>query len=308
MSITHRHVEVFRAIVQSGGLSAAARALHTSQPTLSRELALMEQRLGYALFERSGARLKATAAALKLFEAVQRHYVSLEHVQAAARDLGRADAQQLQLLALPALAHALVPVALAAWRNLNLGSLPTRVAITPAESPMLEAWMAEQRFDLGLTETLAPVSGCRTEPLAPAGALAEVAVLPTGHRLLSKAVLQAADFEGEPFISLADDDPYRAMTEAWLDAAQVRRPMLLQTHSAVAVCAMVAQGLGVAIVNPLTALACAGQQLHWRPLAQRLPFELALLRPLHRPAAAATEALVQALREATQRLALRLRP
>jgi DNA-binding transcriptional LysR family regulator len=126
MPITHRQVELFRAILQAGSLSAAAQALHSSQPTLSRELALMERRLGYALFDRSaGSRLKPTAAAQALADTVQRHYQGLATVQAEARRLAQADAEQLQLLALPALAHALLPAALApsapacAWPSLR---------------------------------------------------------------------------------------------------------------------------------------------------------------------------------------------
>ena len=73
------------------------------------------------------------------------------------------------------------------------------------------------------------------------------------------------------------------------------RQLLLDTYSAVAVCAMVQQGLGVAIVNPLTARACTGPQLVVRPLAFSIPFQVQVLLPLHRPAVAEVEGLVQAL-------------
>jgi DNA-binding transcriptional LysR family regulator len=295
MPITHRQVEIFRAVMQAGSLSGAAQALHSSQPTLSRELGRMEMRLGYALFERSaGSRLKPSAAAQALWDSVQRHYQGLAQVQAQARQLALADAQQLQLLALPALAHALLPSALARWPE-----RVQRVAITPAESPLLEAWMAEQRFDLAVTERTGPVSGCAVEPLAE---LAEVAVLPAGHALLAKRVLHPQDFADEAFISLADDDPYRAAIDALFTQADVQRQLRLQTHSAVGACALVAQGLGVTIVNPFTAMACEGPALQWRALSVRIPYSLALLRPLHRPGARGVDALAQALRDEALRL------
>ena len=50
MDIQHRHIEVFRAVMTAGSVTAAAALLHTSQPTLSRDLARLEQLLGYALF------------------------------------------------------------------------------------------------------------------------------------------------------------------------------------------------------------------------------------------------------------------
>jgi DNA-binding transcriptional LysR family regulator len=52
MGITHRHIEVFRAVMQSGSVTGAAGLLHTSQPTVSRELARLEQVLGFSLFDR----------------------------------------------------------------------------------------------------------------------------------------------------------------------------------------------------------------------------------------------------------------
>lgn len=289
MPISHRQVEVFRAVMQAGSVTAAAQALHSSQPTLSREIALMEQRLGYALFERSGARLKPTAAALALFDGVQRHYQGLGQVQAQARALGRAEAQPFELLAQPALAHALVPGALAACGE----ATEAAVSITPAESPVLEAWMSEQRFDLALTERADAPSGCRAEVLAD---LDEVAVLPAGHALAARERLALSDFADQPFVSLADDDPYRAQIDALFATAGVDRRMRLQTHSAVAVCALVAQGLGVAIVNPLTAAACASARLVLRPLAVRIPFQVTLLTPLHRPVHRLATPLAAALR------------
>jgi DNA-binding transcriptional LysR family regulator len=59
----------------------------------------------------------------------------------------------------------------------------------------------------------------------------------------------------------------------------VQRQMLLDTASAVSVCALVRQGLGLAIVNPLTALELAGPGLHIRPLSVAIPFHVGLVQP-----------------------------
>ena len=40
--ITHRHIEVFRAVMTAGSATGAADLLHSSQPTVSRELARLE--------------------------------------------------------------------------------------------------------------------------------------------------------------------------------------------------------------------------------------------------------------------------
>ncbi len=290
MQITHRQIDVFRAVMTAGGsVTDAAALLHTSQPTVSRELARLEQLLGYALFERLRGRLKATARALALFDEVQRSFQSLDRVTERAGQLARAEGLQLSVLCLPALSHALLPGATAAL----LARHPeARVAITPQESPLLEEWMSAQRFDLGLTEQTITPPGTSSTPLL---ALDEVCVLPEGHPLLAKTVLMPEDFAGQDFVSLSADDPYRMQLDAIFAAQSVERWARVETHSAVAVCAMVSAGLGLAIINPLTALACAGPDLHLRRFGVSVPFRVNLLTPQYRPAQPLVADLIECL-------------
>ena len=124
----------------------------------------------------------------------------------------------------------------------------------------------------------------------------EVAVLPAGHALASRRRLALEDFDAQDFISLAADDPYRREIDARFDAAGVQRRLRVQTHSAVAVCELARAGLGVAIVNPLTAAACASDGLVVRPLAVSIPYRVFALIPLHRPAQPMVDALLRCLR------------
>ncbi|SEL87844.1 DNA-binding transcriptional regulator, LysR family [Roseateles sp. YR242] len=296
MSLSHRHIEVFRAVMTAGSVTGAAQLLFTSQPTISRELARMEGLLGYALFERGAGRVKPTARALALFDEVQRVYQGLDQVIARAQSLGRAEDEQLQVLTLPALAHALLPMASARW----LAQHPqAALSLTPQESPLLEEWMAAQRFDIGLSESTGTVPGTESETLAE---LDEVCVLPAGHSLAQRPMLEPRDFEGERFVSLAADDPYRRQFDAIFNAAGVQRRLQAETHSAIAVCALVQQGLGITLVNPLTAWACAGTGseagtgLVVRPFSVSVPFRIQALLPQHRPRHALAAAYIDAVR------------
>jgi DNA-binding transcriptional LysR family regulator len=61
MHVSWSELELFLAVAQAGSLSAAAKQLRVTQPTVSRQLAELEARLGEPLFVRSvdGARLTA---------------------------------------------------------------------------------------------------------------------------------------------------------------------------------------------------------------------------------------------------------
>ena len=298
--ITHRHIEVFRAVMTAGSATGAADLLFSSQPTVSRELARLESLLGFALFERMQGRLRPNARALALWDEVQRSWQGLERVVDRAVALGRSDAVQLSILCLPALAHALLPGAAA---RLMQTRTHARLSVTPQEPPLLEEWMSAQRFDLGLCEQTSAPPGTRAEVLL---TLDEVAVLPAGHPLCQQTVLQLSDFADAFFVSLSADDPYRRLIDARFAEAGVTRTLRVETHSAAAVCAMVQQGLGLAIVNPLTALAAASDRLVVRRLAFSIPFSVTALLPLYRAPLPEVAPMLDALRTEAADIALRL--
>lgn len=297
-ALTHRQLALFRSVMLLGNLSRAAEMNNSSQPTLSRELARLEQLLGYALFDRIRGRLRPTVRAQALMQEVERSFVSLDVVAQRALELRTHSSTRLQLACLPALAHALIPQALA---RLCQAHPDAQVSVVPLESPWLEQAVSEQRFDLALSESSEPPTGTTRQVLLQAN---EVAVLPAGHALCRKTRLQPSDFVGLPFVSLAVDDPYRRAIDAWFAQAGVARTTRLDAASAVAVCAMVAQGLGVAIVNPLTAAAMAGPGLAVRPITADIAFTVSALLPQVVAEHPLRAPLLQALQDSVKSLLL----
>lgn len=66
MKLDPRHLEMLFAIVEQGGLTEGAELLGKSQPSLSRSLAMLEQRVGAPLFEPGKRPLQATELGLAL--------------------------------------------------------------------------------------------------------------------------------------------------------------------------------------------------------------------------------------------------
>ncbi|WP_120632328.1 LysR family transcriptional regulator [Ruegeria sp. EL01] len=62
------HIRAFLATAETGSLSAAARQLGQTQPTLSRQIAALEADLGVMLFERIGRTLQITQAGVELLD------------------------------------------------------------------------------------------------------------------------------------------------------------------------------------------------------------------------------------------------
>ncbi|CAH0285058.1 LysR family transcriptional regulator [Erwinia aphidicola] len=302
--ISLRHIEIFHAVITTGNLTEAAALLHTSQPTVSRELARFEQLTGLQLFERVRGRLQPTAQGLHLFEEVQRSWYGLDRIVSAAEGLRQFRQGELSLACLPVFSQSLLPLLcqpfMQRYPDLSLN-------IIPQESPLLEEWLSAQRYDLGLTETTHTPAGTERSALFTAD---EVCVLPADHPLAQRAVLTPADFNGQNYISLSRTDSYRQILDGIFAEHGVQRRMVMETHSAASVCSMVKAGIGVSIVNPLTALDYADSGVTIRRFSIAVPFTVSLIRPRHRPASALVDAFSQHLHQHiglfSERLAQRL--
>jgi DNA-binding transcriptional LysR family regulator len=72
--------------------------------------------------------------------------------------------------------------------------------------------------------------------------------------------------------------------------------MVVETHSAASICAMVRAGVGISVVNPFTALDYAyggdNSGIAIRRFSVDVPFTVSLIRPLHRPGSALVDAFI----------------
>ena len=289
--VTLRHIEIFHAVITSGNLTEAAAMLHTSQPTVSRELARLEKLIGLQLFDRIRGRLQPTAQGLRLFEEVQRSWYGLDRILNAAEGLRQFRQGELSIACLPVFSQSLLPTLCQPF----LQRYPeVSMNIIPQESPLLEEWLSAQRYDLGLTETSQTPAGTERCEIFTGN---EVCVLPVGHPLASKTCLTPQDFAGQNYISLSQTDSYRQLLDHLFHEQNVQRRMVMETHSAASVCAMVRAGVGVSIVNPLTALDYADSGVAIRRFSIEVPFTVSLIRPRHRPSSALVDAFILHLQQ-----------
>src|SRR5262249_4145052 len=68
MPLDTRHLRLLNAIVDEGGVSAAARKLHLTQPALSHQLHAAESELGARLFDRINKKMVLTPAGQRLLD------------------------------------------------------------------------------------------------------------------------------------------------------------------------------------------------------------------------------------------------
>ncbi len=286
--INLRQVEIFRATMKFGTVTAAAAALGSSQPTITRELSRLEEHIGFPLFERRLQRLVPTARAHKLFQEVQASFIGLDRINDYVARLREASDEVLTVASLPAFAQTVLPEAIA---RLNATHPDLTLQISTVD-PRNQSSISGFNFDVGLIEDIYTENDADSRVL---WTFKLVAVMRGDHPLATKDYLEPNDFEGFNFISLGARDPYRLKVERVFDMAGTNRRLFLSTQSAHSVCELVLKGLGISIVNPLTALSYEKQGLVLKPFLPSQNFVLSVLRPINRPIVASSHALLSHL-------------
>jgi len=111
-----RHVEVFNNVYKTGSVTAAAKLLNVSQPSVSKVLAHAEQQIGFPLFERIKRRLIATPEADILY----RHTAVMEGVLSDINEISESLADipvdRLRVACTPSLGIDFLPKAIANFK------------------------------------------------------------------------------------------------------------------------------------------------------------------------------------------------
>jgi DNA-binding transcriptional LysR family regulator len=107
----------FAAVVAEGSLSAAARSLGLSQPTLGRHIEALEQVLGVTLFDRTISGLKPTDTALRLYEPVAQAQKALAEASLVAEGSSGVLGGTVRLTSSTVMCHYVLPQMLATLRK-----------------------------------------------------------------------------------------------------------------------------------------------------------------------------------------------
>ncbi|ESZ46904.1 LysR substrate-binding domain-containing protein [Mesorhizobium sp. M0179] len=271
-----RQVEVFRVVMTNGTTARAADVLHVSQPAVSKMIQELERSLGFDLFQRIKGRLHPTPEGQLFFREVEQAFVGLSHLRGAAARIRDYGSGELRIACLSALSTNVLPRALRAFmdRNPNIA-----VTFQTRMSSNVRDLVASGQFDLGIVADEIDRTGVEVSEFAQ---FPVAVAVPKGHPLESLDIIRPIDLAGCPFIALAPEDTTRRDAEHVLKEAGVAVRTVMETPYSTTICAMVAAGVGVGLVDPLTAQPYEGRGLTLRPFEPALYFRTLLIRPPNR--------------------------
>lgn len=285
-----REIEIFRAVMMEGSVSRAAQRLMISQPAASKYIAQLERRLNLALFVRNGGRLVPTPEGTALYDQVERVFLGLSRLEQFMKDLGGERHGHLTVACLPLLSLTAMPEIMA---NFMRERPSVSVALQTRSSARIVEWVSARQVDLGVCFCFSKPPGILIEPLVD---LELFCALPPGDPLESHDIIEIGDLQGRDLITYDHLDRTQFWLEALLEQEKVYTRRRVQVFWTSVAMELVMRGVGISIVDRLTASRIPGGVEQLRPFRPSLSFNLNLVWPEHWPASGLARSFARELR------------
>lgn len=234
----------FVAVAEELHFGRAAARLHMTQPPLSRQLQLLEHKLGVLLLERNNRQARLTPAGQSFLEDARHILQIADQATQSARRIAHGEAGRLTLGFTAVDAYNVIPqLLLHAAGQMPDVDLILQEQVSSEQVHALEVGL----IDVGFVRQVIPVANVVYSLLTTEKF---VAAVPLSHHLAGREKLRPADFHGEPFLTYSfNRGRYFHDKIATLFAAASVSPnylhQLSQTHS---ILGLVNVGVGCALV------------------------------------------------------------
>ena len=249
-------LSAFRAVGELQNLRAAAEILHLTHSAVSQQIRVLEEQLGFDLFERRGRRVLLNPAGQALLRSVQSALTQLDDGVQAAAAAGRGAAQRLRVTMLPSFAQRWLLPRMGRWQERH----PGLALEIDASQQVVD--LQRDGFHAALRQGRGPWAGLESERLFSTMPLILVGSASAARRLLGA---QPESLTREPLLGDAD------LWQHWFAAAGVRArvtPVAVFNDAGLMLQAA-EQSLGLALSRELLAAdaLCDGRLVKLSPLA-----------------------------------------
>jgi LysR family cys regulon transcriptional activator len=234
-------------------ITAAARALHTSQPGVSKAIIELEGELGVSILARQGKRiLGLTSPGQQVLLAAERIMQEVDNLKKLSRDYAGAPSGTLRVATTHTQARYVLPQVV---RQFSEKFPQVRLKLLEANPPQIAAMLANGQADIGFaTETLADAPGLRSIPVYE---WQHVAIVPPNHPLAklqtTPGKLTLKDLGRNPIITYETTFAGRSKIDAAFAEAGIEPSIVLEAIDADVIKTYVQLGMGVGIIAGVAA-------------------------------------------------------
>lgn len=285
-----RHIEVFHAVYTSGSITGAARLLNVSQPSISKVLAHAEQQLGFPLFERHKGKIVPTREADRLIENVNEVYRNINELRRISKNLGSAETGVVRIAMTPALGIDVIPAAISSY----LAQHPDTVfEIETLHLHQVVRALREMRVDFGIVFSPPVTPGIKIDHLA---AAEFVVIANKSMDWADRTKLSMDDLDGLDFVNLNARSPLGRILATRIESSDIQLRTVANVETYQMAKALVAHGVGVALIDEITARSSGHDQVNAFYLDPPLPFEISILHTVSDPFSVITQRFIAHLK------------
>jgi LysR family transcriptional regulator, hca operon transcriptional activator len=239
-----RHLRYFVAVAETGSLTVAAqRRLHTSQPSLSRQIRDLEDEVGAQLLTRSARGIELTPAGRTFLDHARLVLSQVEVATEAARRGAHLAKPSFVMGFLTGHELTWMPEALQVLRD----ELPNvEVMISSHYSPRLAEALSKGKVDAAFLRREEGATDLAFELLVKEPL---VAVLPSDHRLAALEAISLQDMVGETFLTVSDTAPaLRVVIDDYLKRSAINIKPNHEVDNLAMAMSLIAASRGIALL------------------------------------------------------------
>lgn len=268
-----RQIEAFCAVMTAGSMTGGAKLLGRSQSMVTRLIRDLEISVGFPLFHRNGPRITPTDQGVRFYREAQGLLGSLNRLQENVRAIARNAESSLVVAATPALAAGLLARGIGCMSD---HALPGRLHVQSASAQEVVHMVARKEAEFGLVSF--PFNNPGVD-LAWVGEADCVAAIHRDDPLASHDVIDIASLSGRRMLTMADPFRIRSRIEYALSNAGVEPAAIVDSNMAMVMFTLASRGLGVAILDPVTARTFLHPDLVVRPVNVGIPYFFSAVTP-----------------------------
>ncbi len=268
--LKNNQIDAFRAVMSTGSITNAAKLLNKSQPSITRFIRDLEREIGFDLFHRTGSKVVPNNEADAFLKAVERSFAGLLELSKAAEDIRNLSDIRLSVATIPSATFNLLPDAVS---RIQSGKSNVSVSTSVHRSPNVVERIRLQQATLGICNLAEDERGVS---ILDRFTLPCVLVVPEGHEFACKSRVTPSDIAGQPFISLGIEY-FASQGLKLVHLNELKEATVIETPLSHSACSYVYHGLGIAIVDPLTAFFYQKLGLHTVELDPPIPYDLSLI-------------------------------
>lgn len=266
-----RQIEAFRAVIETGSMTQAGEVLGVTQPAISRLIRDLEEEYELQLFVRHAGRVEATKDAIALHVEAERCYGELQQMVRFATDLGAFRRKRLRVASTVGHSYFFLPEVI---KTFHARCPDVTISLFSGSSPEVVEKIEKGRCDIGLALLPLDVHGVVIKEM-PETKL--VCVMPRNHPLGALETVTPKDLEEVPLLLISESSLMRKrLLQAFNDAAITPNVISDSTYTG-PICSLVAHGMGVSIMDILTADAYSELEIEIRPFSPSIPCEVKLV-------------------------------